>query len=59
MSVFLIWSYGAGRCSVAQCYNNTWAILAQSKVKLGRYCHLVVALSDVGSYVLKGVACRC
>ena len=53
VSVFLIRSYGtpngAGRCSVAQCYDNTWATLAQCKIKLGQYCQLVVALSDVGS----------
>ena len=34
--VFLIRSYGtpngAGRCSVAQCHNNTWAMLVQSKL---------------------------
>ena len=52
-SVFLIRSYGApngaGRCPVAQCYGNTWATLAQSKIKLGQYCQLVVALLDVGS----------
>ena len=28
--MFLIRSYDAGRCSVAQCYDNTWAMLAQS-----------------------------
>ena len=41
-AVFLIRSYGApngiGRCSVAQCYDITWAMLAQSKIKLGQYC---------------------
>ena len=51
--VFLIRSYGApndtGRCSVPQCHDNTWATLAQSKIKLGQYCQLVVALLDVGS----------
>ena len=35
--VYLIKSYGApndtGRCSVAQCYDNTWTMLAQSKIK--------------------------
>ena len=30
---------GAGSCSVAQCYDKTWATLAQSKV--GWYCQLV------------------
>ena len=52
-SVFLIRSYGApngtGRCSVAECYDNTWAMLVQCKIKLGQYCQLVVALSDVGN----------
>ena len=48
-AVFLIRSYGAGRCPVAQCYDKTWATLAQSKIKLGQYCQLVVALLDVGS----------
>ena len=51
--VFLIRSYGTpngtGRCPVAQCYDKTWATLAQSKIKLGQYCQLVVALLDVGS----------
>ena len=53
MPGFLIRSYGApngaGRCPVAQCYDNTWATLVQSKIKLGQYCQLVVALLDVGS----------
>ena len=28
-------------CSVAQCYDNTWAMLVQSKIKLSQYCQLV------------------
>ena len=46
-SVFLIRSYGApsgaGRCSVAQCYDNTWAMLVQS---IGPILPMVVALLD-------------
>ena len=34
---------------MAQCYDNTWAMLAQSKIELGQHCQLVVALLDVGS----------
>ena len=37
-----------GRCSVAQCYDNTWTMLAQSK---DLYCQLVVALSDFVSHI--------
>ena len=36
MPVFLIRSYGipngTGRCSMAQCYDNTWAMLVQIKI---------------------------
>ena len=42
MSVYLIRSYGAPngaeRCSVAQCHDYIWAMLAQSKIELGQYC---------------------
>ena len=34
---------------MVQCYDNTWAALAQSKIKLGQYFQLVAALLDVGS----------
>ena len=40
-AVFLIRSCGTpngtGRCPAVQCYDNTWAMLAQSKNKLGQY----------------------
>ena len=48
VSVFLIESYGTpngtGRCSVAQCYDNAWAMLVQSIIKL---LPMVVALLDL------------
>ena len=54
ISVFLIRSYGTpnntGRCSVAQCYDNAWAMLAQSKFNSANIA-LVVALSDAGSHI--------
>ena len=35
-AVFLIRSYGTGRCCVAQCYDKTWTTLVQNKI--GWYC---------------------
>ena len=34
---------------MAQYYDKTWATLAQSKIKMGQCCSLVVAVLDVGS----------
>ena len=50
VSGILIRSYGipngTGRCPAAQCYDKTWATLAQSKIT---WASVVNAVLDVGS----------